>query len=161
MPIDFPQPNGRDLRAIARIAKRTGVFSRAEVRTVREMLKAFFDEPTDSTEYLWAVYRKSPDAPPIGFVCYGLCSFSDGAYDLYWIAVDPRYRDRGIGTALIEYVEDDLGKRNGRQLYIETSDKQNAPACAFYEKRGYERAAYFTDFYQIKDGKVIYRKILR
>jgi ribosomal protein S18 acetylase RimI-like enzyme len=155
--IDTPQP--AETERLVTFAQATGFFNAEEVEIVREMLADFFAHP-ESDEYIWQMYRDARGAPPLGFVCYGPASASDGAWDLYWIAVDPEHQSKKIGTALINYVEDDLQKRGARQLYIETSDTpQYAPTRAFYEKRGYERAAHFPDYYHIGDGKVIYRKV--
>jgi len=156
--IDCPLPE--ETEKLVALAQATGFFNLEEIEIVREMLNDFFSHP-DADEYLWVVYRETPGAPPLGFVCYGPASASDGAWDLYWIAVDPAYQSKKIGTALINSVEDDLKNRKARQLYIETSDtEQYAPTRAFYERRGYERAAHFPDYYHIGDGKVIYRKVL-
>ncbi len=143
------------------LAQATGFFNPDESVVVREMLDDYFGDPA-SGEFMWAVYREEPGAPPLGFVCYGPASLSDDVYDLYWIAVDPKYQARKIGSALLRYVEEDLQRRGARQLYIETSDtEQYAPTRAFYVRRGYEQAAHFTDYYHIGDGKVIYRKVFR
>lgn len=157
--IEPPQPT--DQERLVALTEATGFFNGEDVRIVREMLQAYFDDPT-SDEYLWIVYRQDPGLPPLGYACYGPASLAVGVYDLYWIAVDKNYRDQKIGSALLAYVEADLKKRNARQLYIETSDNMlYAPTRAFYERRGYTLAAHFPDYYDAGDGKVIYVKRFR
>lgn len=142
------------------LTEATGFFNAAEVAIVREMLEAFFENPA-SDEYSWIVYRDAPDAPPLGYACYGPASLAVGTYDLYWIAVDKRAQSKRIGSALLEYMEADLTRRGARQIYVETSDKpQYAPTRAFYEHRGYACVAHFRDYYAAGDGKVIYFKAL-
>ncbi len=159
MVIDPPRPDETEKLVV--LAQATGFFDAEEVQAVSEMLADYFAHP-ESPEYLWAVYRDAPDASPLGFACYGLASFTDGTYELYWIAVDPQHQSKRLGTALLEFVESDLHRRQARQLYLETSDRpQYTPTRAFYERRGFERAAHFPDYYHLGDGKVIYRKIYR
>ncbi len=159
MVIDHPRPDENE--KLVALAQATGFFDSEEVQAVSEMLEEYFAK-LESSEYLWAVYREAPGASPLGFACYGLASFTDGTYELYWIAVEPRHQSKKIGTALLEYVEADLDRRHARQLYLETSDRpQYTPTRAFYERRGFERAAHFADYYHVGDGKVIYRKVFR
>ncbi len=156
--IDHPRADEKE--TLVTLAQATGFFDSEEVQVVREMLTAYFDAP-ESEEYIWSVYREAPGGPPLGFVCYGPSSFSDGTYEIYWIAVDPEHQSRKIGTALLRSVEEDLQGRRARHLYLETSDReQYAPTRAFYERRGYEEVAHLLDYYRIGDGKVIYRKVL-
>lgn len=162
-----PQPD--ESEKLVELAQATGFFNAEEIRVVREMLTDSFAPRPEreqgalgSDEYQWAVYRHAPGSPPLGFVCYGAVSLSEDVYDLYWIAVDPQHQSKKIGTTLLEYVEDDLVKRQARQLYIETSDTEDyKPTRAFYERRGYEKAAHFSDYYHLGDGKVVYRKVFR
>lgn len=153
-----PQPS--EVEMLVALSEATGFFNADEVKTVREMLDAYFENPTGG-EYIWLVYREHADAPPRGFACYGPVSFAVGTYDLYWIAVDRAFQDKKIGSALLAGMEQDLMQRGARQIYIETSDKpQYAPTRAFYERRGYTRVAHFRDYYAVGDGKVIYFKAL-
>lgn len=53
--------------------------------------------------------------------------------------VRPAYRDRGIGTALLERVEDELEARGVETLRLEVM-AANEAARRFYERAGYDRA---------------------
>lgn len=152
------QPRPQETEMLVALTGATGFFNAAEVTIVREMLDAFFEKPCPD-EYLWLVYRDAPDAPPLGYACYGPASMAVGTYDLYWIAVDRAHQAKKIGSALLLYLEEDLARRGARQLYIETSDKPlYTPTRAFYERRGYALVAHFRDYYDVGDGKVIYCK---
>lgn len=156
--IDPPQP--QEIDWLVALTEATGFFNSNEVKIVREMLQAYFEQPA-AGEYLWLVYRAYDDTPPLGYVCYGPASLAVGTYDLYWIAVAREHQAKKIGSALLSAMEDDLRARGARQLYIETSDKpQYAPTRAFYERRGYALAAHFHDYYAVGDGKVVYCKKL-
>lgn len=153
-----PQPTEQE--KLVALAQATGFFNKEEISIVREMLDEYFENPV-SGEYIWLVYRETPDALPRGFICYGPASMTVGTYDLYWIAVDRAFQDQKIGSVLLQGMEQDLAQREARQVYIETSDKpQYAPTRAFYERRGYASVAHFRDFYEEGDGKVIYFKSL-
>lgn len=156
--IDHPRPAEKEM--LVALTEATGFFGAQEMRIVREMLDAFFAAP-ENGEYVWIVYREAPHAPPIGYACYGPAALAVGVYDLYWIVVERAQQGKGIGTALLEYMEADLRRRGARQVYIETSDRaQYAPTRAFYERRGYRVAARFEDYYDVGDGKVVYVKKL-
>lgn len=155
--IDQPHPNERE--TLVALTEATGFFHSDETEIVREMFDDFVANP-ESDEYSWIVYREGVGLPPLGYAVYGPASAAVGTYDLYWIVVDKNHQAKKIGSALLKYIEEDLVNRRARQLYIETSDKpQYAPTRTFYERRGYTLAAHFPDYYDVGDGKVIYRKI--
>lgn len=140
------------------LTEATGFFHSDEVEIVREMFEDYIRDP-GSDEYSWIVYRTQPGGLPLGFACYGPASGAVGTFDLYWIAVARQHQDKKIGSALLNFVEDDLRTRRARQLYIETSDRpQYAPTRSFYERRGYRQIAHFPDYYDVGDGKVVYVK---
>ncbi len=156
--IDQPRPHEQEM--LVALTHATGFFHSDEIEIVREMFEAYSTNP-ESDEYEWIVYRENENAPPLGFACYGPASLAVGTFDLYWIVVEKNQQDKKVGSALLNHIEQDLSKRNARQLYIETSDKpQYAPTRAFYERRGYTLAAHFRDYYDVGDGKVIYFKAL-
>jgi len=65
--------------------------------------------------------------------------FLNGAY-LRLIAVDPTYRGRGVGAALMRALE----TAAGRAVYLCVTDF-NRRAQAFYRRRGYQRVGILTD----------------
>jgi ribosomal protein S18 acetylase RimI-like enzyme len=84
-----------------------------------------------------------------------------GTFDLYWIAVDPVERGRGIGGALLAHVEAEIQARGGRMILIETSDTQPyTNARHFYERNGYHYEASIRDFYAPGDSLVFFAKSL-
>jgi ribosomal protein S18 acetylase RimI-like enzyme len=97
----------------------------------------------------------------VGYVCYGPTPLTEGTYDLYWIAIDPDRQGRGIGSLLIEHVEQKL-RPSGRLLLIETSSlPKNEAARRFYLRHQYREVARVSDFYAEGDDRVIYAKRLR
>jgi len=75
--------------------------------------------------------------------------------------VAPEEQGRGLGREIIgrsEKVAADLG---GTRMFVDTAGRaQYAPTRAFYERMGYEVAAWIDDFYAPGDAKVVYAKAL-
>ncbi len=114
----------------------------------------------EASDYSFLVFR-GDDGAVLGFACFGYHSLTQGTYDLYWIAVDPPARGRGIGHALIVSIEDEVRKRGGRLLLVETSQTASyAPARDLYGSSGFQLEARINDFYAPDDDLVIYTKAL-
>ena len=93
----------------------------------------------------------------LGYACWGATPLAEGVHDLYWIAVDPRRQNTGVGRALLRAVEDAVRAERGRMLLIETGGKASyAPQRAFYRSCGYAEVARVPDFYRAGDDKVVF-----
>jgi ribosomal protein S18 acetylase RimI-like enzyme len=98
----------------------------------------------------------------VGYTCWGPTPGTRGTYDLYWVVVDAVWQGRGVGTQLLRAVEDRLMTTDARLLVVETSSlPAYAATRAFYERRGYTRAATLPGYYAPDDDLVIYLKDLR
>lgn len=96
-----------------------------------------------------------------GFAVFGLAPLTDRCWDLYWIGVAPRFSRKGIGEALVRYMEDIVIGQHGRQIHIDTSSLPSfVPACRFYEKMGFLKTACLKDYYRQGEAKIIYVKVL-
>ncbi len=96
-----------------------------------------------------------------GYVLFGPTPMTDGVFDLYWIAVDPRRQREGLGQILLRFVENEVRRQEGRMLLIETSSKRSyAPTVRFYQRAGYREISRIKDFYRIEDDKVVFSKNL-
>jgi ribosomal protein S18 acetylase RimI-like enzyme len=74
------------------------------------------------------------------------------------IAVDPRYRRRGIGCALLHSCEAKLGVPRSR-LTVRIS---NQAAISMYEKEGYSTTEIWNDYYNDgEDGMVMEKELER
>lgn len=97
----------------------------------------------------------------MGFACFGPHALAEGVWDLYWIAVDPGTRERGIGRALLAEMEAMVASQHGRLILIETSGTPAyEPARRFYEACGYRYQAVIHDFYSPGDDLIIFGKTL-
>jgi ribosomal protein S18 acetylase RimI-like enzyme len=154
----------RDRERIHEILVATAHFTEEEVRDAMELVDQAHDEPAKG-EYIVHVLQ-DPDGEPDGasvqgYVCHGPTPLTDGVFDLYWIAVDPRRQGQGIGQLLLRFVENEVRRKRGRMLLIETSSKESyASTMRFYERSGYDEISRIKDFYRIEDDKVVYCKKL-
>ncbi len=133
------------------------LFSSAEISVAMELID---ESLKGSPDYLLAL-ADLPDLPVAGFICYGLNPVTDAFYDLYWIAVHPGARRRRVGIRLMEFMEEDIRKKGGRGICIETSSREDyQPARKLYERCGYSPAATFRDYYKPGDHQIVYIKYL-
>jgi ribosomal protein S18 acetylase RimI-like enzyme len=96
----------------------------------------------------------------MGWICWGPTPCTLGTYDLYWMAVDPTMQGSGIGAALLREMEGRLAG-SARLIVVETAGRPDyRPTRAFYEARGYRKAAIIPDFYAPGDDQVVYVKAL-
>ena len=151
------RPIGRAQRArLEELTEATGLFSEAEVAITVELLD---DSLAGDEDYRFVGAYDGADL--VGFACWGPTPGTEGTWDLYWLVVDPAQQDRGVGTALLAEVEGRLRAEGCRLIVIETSSRADyASTRAFYERRGYTRAAELPGYYAPGDGLVIYFKDL-
>lgn len=120
------------------------------------MTAPFLDGETD--RHRWLVFD---DSRVDGVVYYVPEQLTDAAWNLLLIAVDPEAHGKGIGTALMRFVEAELAQQNARILLVETSGVPGFKRTrGFYDMLGYEREARIRDYYATGDDKVIFRKAL-
>jgi len=153
-----------DRPRIHEILVATGRFNQEEIDCAVDLVRQSVEFPA-KRDYVVHVVEEPADGKPEsvqGYTCFGATPFTDGVFDLYWIAVDPRQQGQGFGRMLLKFVENEVRKANGRMLLIETSSKESyGPTLRFYEKSGYDEISRIKDFYRIEDDKVVFCKKLR
>jgi ribosomal protein S18 acetylase RimI-like enzyme len=144
-----------DRRRIEDITRAVRVFRDDEIPVALEV----FDAATaGSPDY--AALGAVLEGQLVGWICWGPTPCTLGTYDLYWMAVDPRTQSAGVGTALVREMEGRLAG-SARLIVVETAGRPDyRPTRAFYEARGYRRAAVIPDFYAPGDDQVVYLKTL-
>lgn len=150
----------KDRQRIQEILASCLLFTEEEVRCAVELVDIFLDpDHPESADYQTAVVED--EGLVQGYVTYGPTPLTDGVYDLYWIAVDPKQQGRGFGQILLRFVENDVRSRKGRMLLIETSSKGSyASTMRFYERAGYAEISRIKDFYRVEDDKLVFCKRL-
>lgn len=167
---DLPAPSmkirpaeTKDRGRIHEILVATARFSNEEVGWAMDLVDQGV-ETGERGEYLVSVVEE-PDSGPRravqGFVCYGPTPKTEGVYDLYWIAVDPKRQGQGLGQVLLKFVENEVRRMRGRMLLIETRSRASyAPTIRFYQRSGYAEVTRIKDFYRIEDDKIVFCKRL-
>jgi ribosomal protein S18 acetylase RimI-like enzyme len=144
-----------DRDRIEQITRAVSVFRDDEVPVALEVFDAAVAGSPDYTA-VGAVL----DGRLAGWICWGPTPCTLGTYDLYWMAVDPALHSAGVGTALIHEMEGRLAG-SARLIVVETAGRPDyRPTRAFYEARGYRRAAVIPDFYAPGDDQLVYVKAL-
>jgi ribosomal protein S18 acetylase RimI-like enzyme len=159
--VHIRQLEPRDRSVIEKMVISTGKFTDVEVATALELVDDALGRGEESG-YFFAVLEHGNKHPVVrGYACYGPVPLTQGAYDLYWIVVDPASQGKGFGSHLLEYVERDVLSRGGRMILIETSSQESYGATIrFYEHSGYHLAARIRNFYRIGDDKLVFQKEL-
>lgn len=148
----------RDRGRIAKIVRATGKFSSAECDVALEVVDEALAAGEESGYF---VHVFESDGVVQGYVCYGPTPLTQGTWDLYWIAVDPLTQGRGAGRTLLAFAEDDVRRRGGRLLLIETSSQESYGATVrFYERSGYTLEGRIRDFYKPGDDKLVFARQL-
>jgi ribosomal protein S18 acetylase RimI-like enzyme len=160
--VHIRQLEARDRPFIEKIVTSSGNFNDVEIATALELVDEALSRGEEESGYLFAVleYGKR-DREVQGYACYGPVPLTQGAYDLYWIVVNPASRGKGLGSHLLKYVETDVLRRGGRMILIETSSQESyGDTILFYEHSGYHLVARIRNFYKIGDDKLIFQKEL-
>ena len=145
-----------DPAAVEALLARAGVFSVAEIAIGRELVEERLQRGAASG-YEFRFADAGDDL--IGYCCFGPIPLTVGAWDLYWIAVDPAARGRGIGRRLLDAADEAASGAGCRAIYIDTSSRSDyAPAHRLYEAAGYRIAARFADFYAPGDDKLVFSR---
>jgi len=150
-PIETDGPQILDITA------RIDIFTQQEFEAVEEVWSEYLAIGSPPDGYHLLVYREGKRV--LGFTIYGIRYLAEGVYDLFWIAVDPGARRKGVGGALITATEEAVRKMGGRILIAETSGTMEyAPTREFYIRMGYENEASIKDFYKPGDDLKVYTK---
>ena len=84
--------------------------------------------------------------------------FEEAAINLVYI--DPAYRQKGLGTSLLQFVEDQLRARGLENIFLEVR-KSNFPAQKLYEKNHYQYLTTRKNYYNHPpEDAIIYQKSL-
>lgn len=149
---------GSDADAVARVVARAGAFNAAEV----EIAKSLVEETragAPGADYRFLIVDGVNGID--GYTSFGPIPGTERRYELYWIAVDPTVRCRGLGRALLAQTERAVRALGGTHVFAHTSTRPDyAPARAFYAANGYVQHANIPDYYSDGDGMAIYGKRL-
>jgi ribosomal protein S18 acetylase RimI-like enzyme len=123
---------------------------------LEEMMLPYLEKKTETDFWITCQADK-----PVAVAYFAQEQMTTGTYNLYLIAVQATHQGKGIGKALLHYVEKFLHSRGERILLVETSGLPAfESARAFYRKCGYEQEARIREFYATGEDKIVFRKSL-
>ncbi|GAC1516131.1 MAG: N-acetyltransferase [Gemmatimonadaceae bacterium] len=148
-----------DRAAVRAVLESSPNFTAAETAVAVELVDEYLADGEDSGYLLFVVDAPGGSSGVAGYVCIGPTPLTEGTYDLYWIAVHHAAQGRGFGRHLLGFAEEEVRRRGGRLLLIETSSQEGyAGTLRFYERAGYLLEARIRDFYRPDDDKLVFAK---
>jgi GNAT superfamily N-acetyltransferase len=145
-----------DTPALVSMARDTAVFKPHEIEALQEVLDDYHSGEAGSEHRSITSER---GGQPIGFAYFAPAAMADRTWYLWWIVVTPHTQARGIGSELLRHVEQEVGRANGRVLFIETSSLPHYDLTRrFYLKHCYDQVAALPDYYADGDDMVIFSK---
>jgi len=152
------EPGIEDIKQVRQLVSSTGFFYPAEVDVAVELIQERLDK-SDKSGYYFVMARYRGQL--IGYGSYGPIACTVSSYDLYWMAVNPKFQGLGLGRRILTEMENRIRLSGGTRIYIETSNRQQYEGTrAFYEHCGYRIESIIEDFYAPGDGRAIYGKVL-
>jgi ribosomal protein S18 acetylase RimI-like enzyme len=147
-----------DTPSLKTLTAATGFFKPHEVDTLQEVLDDYHAEAAAEGHVCQTLER---DGERLGFVYFAPAPMTLGTWELWWIVVKSDVQARGLGGEMLRFAEEEVRRRGGRVLFIDTSSQPlYDPTRRFYLKHGYEEHAILRDYYAAGDSKVVFRKAL-
>jgi ribosomal protein S18 acetylase RimI-like enzyme len=148
-----------DAQAVEDLVRCIGIFNGEEVDVARELVEENLAKGEEASGYYFLFVEGEHGLE--GYACLGPIPGTHRRFELYWIAVDPDARRRGLGRRLLNAAEELARELDAVYLVAETSTKPAyAPAREFYLSRGYQLLAEIPDWHDDGDGMAIFRKPL-
>ena len=91
-----------------------------------------------------------------GYFC-GTILFEDA--EVQNVATAPKFRQKGIGQALMEFFENTAKEKGAENCFLEVR-VGNSPARSLYEKRGYEQIGIRKKYYPDGEDALVMKKSL-
>jgi len=148
-----------DRRTVLDIIHSTEMFTPEEIVVACELIDITLDQP-EQRDYCLVV-AEDEAGRVVGYMSYGPTPLTEGAYDLYWMAVARGEQGRGFGRKLVSWLEKTVREAAGRMILIETSSQPKYEKTRrFYTGLDYKEVSRIPDFYRKGDDRITYVKYL-
>jgi GNAT superfamily N-acetyltransferase len=145
-----------DSQVLVDITQNTGLFKPIEIQALREVLDDYHASNRDAGH---RCVTAEENGQVLGFAYFAPAAMTDRSWYLWWIVVRQDLQAKGIGSALLKYVEREIEALKGRVLFVETGSLPHYELTRrFYLKHGYEKHALLKDYYAVGDSMVVFRK---
>ena len=149
-----------DREAIRELIAGTGAFKPFEVDVAMELVDVALTRKEQDDYHPYVLVED--DGTVASYACFGKNPMTKATFDLYWLATRADRMGKGYGRKIVAFVEEEVKKRGGRLLIIETSSKESyGTTREFYIRIGCTLAAQLPDYYDEGDDKLIYLKKIR
>jgi GNAT superfamily N-acetyltransferase len=150
----------KDREAILHLIEGTKAFKAHEVEVAMELVDIALTQPGQDDYHPFVLVEE--DGGIVAYACFGKNEMTAATFDLYWLATRADRMGKGYGRTIVSFVEEEIRRRGGRLLVIETSSLESyGDTRVFYEKIGCTLAAQLPDYYDEGDDKLIYLKPLK
>jgi len=138
---------------------KTRAFASAEIGVAMELIDAVLKDRAQKDYRIYCMVDDQDQA--VGYICYGPTPMTQGTFDLYWIAVDPDFQKQGVGSKLLDFLEEVIRGLKGRMIladasYIPEFEKTER----FYSKNGFQEVARILDYYSPGNDRITFCKRL-
>jgi ribosomal protein S18 acetylase RimI-like enzyme len=135
----------------------TGIFTPEEIDVAMELIDIVLKDPNQK-DYQADCMVDSRDQP-MGYICYGPVPMTQGTFDLYWIAVHPKFQGRGVGSRLLDFLEKCVKEQKGRMILVDTSSIPSYKMTQkFYSSKGFQEVARIPDYYRLGNDRITFCK---
>lgn len=149
----------KDRESLRKMVVGTGVFTEEEVNVAMELIDIVLQN--DNQRDYRIVCAVDGQDRLLGYICYGPVPMTEGAFDLYWIVIDPEVQGQKIGSELLNYLEQEVKGMRGRMILADTSSIPSyEKAHRFYLRRGFKEVARIADYYWEGNDRITYCKKL-
>jgi GNAT superfamily N-acetyltransferase len=147
----------KDRDALRSLIEGTEAFKPHEVDVAMELVDIALTRPGQEDYHPYVLVEE--DGTVAAYACVGKNPMTNATFDLYWLATRADRMGKGYGRKIVAFVEEEVKRRGGRLLVIETSSKESyGTTREFYIKIGCTLAATLPDYYAEGDDKLIYLK---
>jgi len=148
-----------DRIAFKTILESSSFFYDFEVELALSLLDEAVEKGQEESGYFWI--KLIDDEKVVGFANFGPNPCSTHSWELYWLAVHEKVRNKHYGKQLLAEVEKIVADKGGKFLWIETAGRSlYEPTRHFYLNNGYDLVVTLEEFYGPGDAKLIFRKEL-
>jgi len=145
----------KDRASLLSMLIKTRSFTSAEIDVAMELINIVLKDQIQKDYQIYCMVDDQDRA--IGYICYGPTPMTQGTFDLYWIAVDPDFQERGVGSKLLSFLEEVAKAEGGRMILADTSTIPHYEKTQkFYLKNGFQEVARVLDYYHPGNDRVTF-----
>ena len=149
----------KDRATLLSMLIRTRAFTSAEIDVAMELIDSVLKDPMQKDYQIYCLVDDRDQG--VGYICYGPTPMTQGTFDLYWIAVDPDFQEKGAGSRLLIFLEEVVKAEGGRLILADTSTIPHYERTQrFYLKNGFQEVARIPDYYHPGNDRVTFCKRL-